>query len=151
LFFCDRFQIELLNKAVSADEKKYYLIAQRYYLQAIEYIIPAIQFEKDSAKKQEIREKAHIYLKRAEEIATLIKPARPPSGTVSPNEYTNKDDKKQHQDRTPKDESFSHLGISNMQPLAGVPNNTSDLTMVSSLDVLQTNNRHQNLCTKLLK
>jgi hypothetical protein len=147
----------LLNKAVSADEKKYYLIAQRYYLQAIEYIIPAIQFEKDSAKKQEIREKAHIYLKRAEEIATLIKPARPPSGTVSPNECTNKDDKKQQvstsqrQDRTPRDESFSHLGISNIQPLAAVPNNTSDLTMVSSLDVLQTNNRHQNLCKKLFK
>ena len=136
----------MLNKAVKADEKQYYLIAQRYYLQAIEYIIPAIQFEKDSVKKQDIREKANIYLKRAEEIATLIKPP-----------CTNKE-KKQPQasashshDKTPRDESFSHLGISNIQPLAAVTSITSDLTMVSSIDVLQANNRHQNLCRKLVK
>lgn len=36
-------KIELLNKAVKADERHQYLVAQRYYLQSIEYLIPAIQ------------------------------------------------------------------------------------------------------------
>jgi serine/threonine-protein kinase ULK/ATG1 len=74
---------QLLNRAVKSDEKQEYLQAQRYYLQAIEYLIPAIQHEKDHAKKNEIREKAKIYLKRSEEIASLIKP----TGAVSTSNF----------------------------------------------------------------
>lgn len=40
---CFILKIELLNKAVKADERHQYLVAQRYYLQSIEYLIPAIQ------------------------------------------------------------------------------------------------------------
>ncbi len=57
--------------------------AQRYYLQAIEYLIPAIQYEKDHSKKNEIREKAKIYLKRAEELANLIRPRSSSSTSAS--------------------------------------------------------------------
>lgn len=106
--------IELLTKAVKADENKLFLIAQRYYLQAIEYIIPAIQFEKDSAKKQEIREKAKIYLKRAEEIAKQMK-------TDTGNVVSNPKPKQQTTQNTlpsvETDESFSKLKISNIQPI----------------------------------
>jgi len=59
------------------------LPAQRYYLQAIEYLIPAIQYEKDHSKKNEIREKAKIYLKRAEELANLIRPRSSSSTSAS--------------------------------------------------------------------
>jgi hypothetical protein len=33
----------MVKKALIADEKNNYSIAQRFYLQAIEYLIPAIQ------------------------------------------------------------------------------------------------------------
>ncbi len=133
----------MLNKAVNADEKQYYLIAQRYYLQAIEYIIPAIQFEKDSAKKQEIRDKAHIYMKRAEELSTLIKPSCTNKEKSQPHGHTS-----QNQNKTIDEEQ---LGISNIKPLTVVPNNISDLPMVSSIDIQQTNNRNHNLCINLFK
>jgi serine/threonine protein kinase len=61
----------LLEKAVKSDEKQDFITAQRFYLLAIEYLIPAIQFEKDVKKKQEIREKAKLYMQRAEQIANM--------------------------------------------------------------------------------
>ena len=67
------FKSQLLDKAVRADERHDLILAQRYYLQSIEYLIPAIQYEKDPKRKQEIRDKAKLYIQRAEEISNMNK------------------------------------------------------------------------------
>lgn len=149
--------IELLNKAVKADEKKFYLIAQRYYLQSIEYLIPAIQYEKDQERKQEIREKAKIYLKRAEEIAIFIKP--PQTTTTNP---TKTDEsfkftfsQLRQSELNPIEQSMSDLGISKIAPIGqvssqqaashNIPNTSHDLTMVSSMDNFDSSGKQLNL------
>lgn len=111
--------IELLNKAVKADEKKNYLIAQRYYLQSIEYLIPAIQYEKDVQKKQEIRQKAKIYLKRAEEIAILIKQPTDNNKQTSSVLINKSNSTNLNTHPTPQlEQQFSSLGISNILPVS---------------------------------
>lgn len=62
-----------------ADERHDLILAQRYYLQSIEYLIPAIQYEKDPKRKQEIRDKAKLYIQRAEEISNMNKKEPKPS------------------------------------------------------------------------
>lgn len=168
----------MLNKAVRADENQDYLPAQRYYLQAIEYLIPAIQYEKDHSKKNEIREKAKIYLRRAEELANLI---RPRSSSTTKDDVSKKEDDTDHKKNSQSLTHFSSqvssefvsipiefenkLNISNASSTVnktqigasghrcqskGVVNTTPpSLTFVSSLHENSTNNQTSfNLCKK---
>lgn len=172
-----------------ADERKQYLIAQRYYLQSIEYLIPSIQcinwyiyiynkihflnrlisisicvqVEKDPQKKQEIREKAKIYLNRAEELASMVR--QPSSAASKPKVVYNipitiqsntpKTSAVDLKENTLIDKTFSDMGISNISPLVqsnnstnlNVAHNTSDLTTISSMDNIQNNVcKYQKLC-----
>ncbi|RNA33276.1 serine threonine- kinase ULK3 [Brachionus plicatilis] len=114
---------EILRKAVQADENKNYKLAQKLYLQSIEYLIPAIQFENDAVKKQEIREKAKLYLKRAEEMSGLN--SRPSSG-----------DKNDSIPISVITQNFTNLNLSHSTPKS--PNmNASSLTCVSSFSNAQ--------------
>jgi len=63
---------ELLIKATSLDQAGDFDLAQRLYLKSIEFLLPAIQHEQDPKKKQAIREKAKMYLKRSEDLANII-------------------------------------------------------------------------------
>lgn len=112
-----------MRKAVQADENKNYKLAQKLYLQSIEYLIPAIQYEKDAVKKQEIRDKAKLYLKRAEEISGSS--SRPSSGQKTHSEPV-----------TSIIHNLNNLSLSHSTPKS--PNmNASSLTCVSSISNLQ--------------
>lgn len=77
-------------------------------------MIPAVQFEKDAFKKQEIREKAKLYLKRAEEISNFVSRPLPITKT----------------DKT--DIITQNLSLDNSSPNSPIIN-VSSLTCVSSL------------------
>lgn len=60
-----------MTKAVDLDEKGRYEEAYYLYCNALQYFVPLITDETDASKKIALRNKALLYLKRAEEIKSL--------------------------------------------------------------------------------
>ncbi|XP_055851733.1 serine/threonine-protein kinase ULK3 [Episyrphus balteatus] len=64
--------IQLVTSAVELDEQKKYKEAYYLYCQSLQYFVPLITEEPDANKRQVLRNRALTYLKRAEEIKTVI-------------------------------------------------------------------------------
>lgn len=64
--------IELVTKAVECDEKHNYKEAYYLYCNSLQYFVPLITEEQDATKRMALRNRAMIYLKRAEEIKTSL-------------------------------------------------------------------------------
>lgn len=60
--------ISLFTKAVEFDNENRCIDAYHLYCEGLQYFIPLIGSETNNIKKQQLRDKANVYLKRAEEI-----------------------------------------------------------------------------------
>lgn len=64
--------VELVTKAVEYDEKHNYKEAYYLYCSSLQYFVPLITDEADANKRMALRNRAHTYLKRAEEIKNVL-------------------------------------------------------------------------------
>ncbi|EDW66511.2 serine/threonine-protein kinase ULK3 [Drosophila virilis] len=64
--------IDLVTQAVEHDEKRSYKEAYYLYCSALQYFVPLITEESDASRRQELRNRALAYMKRAEEIKNVI-------------------------------------------------------------------------------
>lgn len=64
--------IDLVTQAVGHDEKRNYKEAYYLYCSALQYFVPLITEESDASRRQELRNRALTYMKRAEEIKNVI-------------------------------------------------------------------------------
>lgn len=106
--------VQLVTNAVELDEQKKYKEAYYLYCQSLQYFVPLITEEPDANKRQALRSRALTYLKRAEEIKTVILNAK----------VCRCDDSKERQQQQPcvsdiiePDERFKQLyAVSNSSP-----------------------------------
>ncbi|XP_032597665.1 serine/threonine-protein kinase ULK3 isoform X1 [Drosophila grimshawi] len=64
--------VDLVTRAVEYDEKRDYKEAYYLYCSALQYFVPLITEESDASRRQELRNRALAYMKRAEEIKNVL-------------------------------------------------------------------------------
>lgn len=62
----------MVTQAVEYDEKHNYKEAYYLYCSSLQYFVPLITDETDATKRMALRNRAHTYLKRAEEIKNVL-------------------------------------------------------------------------------
>ncbi|CAB4008599.1 Serine threonine- kinase ULK3 [Paramuricea clavata] len=65
--------VSLVSEAVKLDQALNYKEAVQMYCRALDYFVPALQYERNTAKKNAIREKVNGYVARAEELKLHLK------------------------------------------------------------------------------
>lgn len=74
----------LIEKAVAKDKAGEWNEALALYTEALEYFIPLVQYQKTKETKETLRKKTIGYIKRAEEIKTLMNPSAEVSAVMRP-------------------------------------------------------------------